>query len=79
MNINCLPLFILFWQEPIEYLFAYSLLGDPEFSHEESRQQETVLGAYHVRLPDGRIQLVQYQADQTGYKPKITYYQDNSN
>lgn len=67
-------LYIVCRQEPIEYNFLYSLTGDPEFSHEESRQEETVVGAYHVRLPDGRVQLVRYQADHTGYKPTVTYY-----
>jgi len=28
---------------------------------------------YHVLLPDGRTQIVEYEADEDGYKPKITY------
>ena len=29
--------------------------------------------SYNVLLPDGRTQIVEYEADQGGYKPKITY------
>ena len=32
-------------------------------------------GVYFVLLPDGRRQMVEYEADQNGYRPKITYMQ----
>lgn len=30
-------------------------------------------GTYHVLLPDGRTQIVDYVADQDGYRPMIRY------
>lgn len=44
-----------------------------EFGHEESRDGDNTRGSYHVLLPDGRRQLVQYTADLDGYKPVISY------
>lgn len=32
-------------------------------------------GKYYVLLPDGRRQVVEYVADNDGYKPKISYEQ----
>ena len=34
---------------------------------------ENARGSYHVLLPDGRTQLVEYAADHEGYKPHIRY------
>lgn len=44
-----------------------------QFSHQESRDGDVATGEYDVLLPDGRKQIVQYQADTEGYKPKISY------
>lgn len=44
-----------------------------EFGHDESRQDEDARGSYHVLLPDGRRQIVEYEADVEGYKPQIRY------
>lgn len=44
-----------------------------DFGHKESRQGDLAQGTYYVVLPDGRKQVVQYEADQEGYKPKISY------
>lgn len=49
-----------------------------EFGHRESRQGDEANGLYHVLLPDGRTQIVEYEADQDGYKPKVSY-QEASN
>ena len=35
-------------------------------------------GSYHVQLPDGRTQIVNYIADDKGYRTNITYVQTNS-
>lgn len=52
-------------------------MNDPEngveFGHQESRDGDVATGEYNVLLPDGRKQIVQYQADTEGYKPKISY------
>ncbi|XP_049964811.1 pro-resilin-like [Schistocerca serialis cubense] len=62
--------------EPANYEFSYSVedantLSD--FGQEESRQGESAQGQYRVLLPDGRKQIVTYQADEGGYRPTIEY------
>lgn len=44
-----------------------------DFGHMESRRGDKATGRYYVQLPDGRRQVVTYEADQTGYHPTITY------
>lgn len=46
-----------------------------DFGHEEQRQGDVARGKYYVLLPDGRRQVVEYVADNEGYKPKISYEQ----
>ncbi|KAJ9594463.1 hypothetical protein L9F63_014075, partial [Diploptera punctata] len=62
--------------EPANYEFSYEV-NDPEsgndFGHEESRQGEEARGTYYVVLPDGRRQIVEYEANEEGYKPMIRY------
>ncbi|XP_026744283.1 pro-resilin-like [Trichoplusia ni] len=62
--------------EPANYNFEYMVKDDQsgnDFGHRESRQGDRAEGQYYVLLPDGRKQTVQYEADQDGYKPKISY------
>lgn len=63
-------------QEPAKYEFEYEV-NDAEtgtqFGHQESRDGDVATGEYNVLLPDGRKQIVKYQADTEGYKPKISY------
>ncbi|KAH9634985.1 hypothetical protein HF086_004758 [Spodoptera exigua] len=62
--------------EPANYNFEYMVKDDQsgnDFGHRESRQGDRAEGLYYVLLPDGRKQTVQYEADQDGYKPKISY------
>ena len=33
-------------------------------------------GEFKVRLPDGRLQITSYQADELGFRPKISYEVD---
>lgn len=65
-----------FLQEPANYEFSYEV-NDPDsgsdFGHVEDRQDEEARGTYYVLLPDGRKQIVQYEADEEGYKPMIRY------
>ena len=35
-------------------------------------------GEFKVRLPDGRLQITSYQADDDGYRPHITYTYDDA-
>lgn len=46
-----------------------------DFGHKEQRQGDVAQGKYFVLLPDGRLQTVEYTADQDGYKPRISYQQ----
>lgn len=63
-------------QEPANYSFEYEV-DAPEygvqFGHKESREGDVAVGEYNVLLPDGRKQIVKYQADTEGYKPEVTY------
>jgi len=63
-------------QEPAHYEFSYEvndLDSGSDFGHEESRQDEDAKGTYFVLLPDGRKQIVEYEADEEGFKPMIRY------
>lgn len=63
-------------QEPANYDFSYQVSAPEygvQFGHQETRRDEQTAGQYNVLLPDGRTQIVQYEADQSGYRPTITY------
>jgi hypothetical protein len=67
---------ILILQKPANYEFSYEVHDTPsgnDFGHKESRQGDVARGRYHVMLPDGRMQIVDYTADNDGYKPNIKY------
>ena len=49
-----------------------------DFGHKESRDGDLTRGVYYVLLPDGRRQTVEYEADQNGYRPKVTYTQEGT-
>lgn len=59
-----------------KYEFEYEV-NDPEsgnqFGHKEQRDGDLTTGEYNVLLPDGRKQIVSYEADTDGYKPTVTY------
>ncbi|XP_048488147.1 pro-resilin [Plutella xylostella] len=62
--------------EPANYSFDYKVQDDEsgnDFGHRESRMGDRTEGLYYVLLPDGRKQTVEYEADQDGYRPKISY------
>ncbi|KAH9635751.1 hypothetical protein HF086_010976 [Spodoptera exigua] len=46
--------------------------GD-DFSHSQQSTGSATNGEYRVRLPDGRMQIVSYTADENGYKAKVRY------
>ncbi|XP_046628043.1 pro-resilin-like [Neodiprion virginianus] len=61
---------------PAKYEFEYEVKDEPsgnDFGHHESRDGDNTRGVYTVVLPDGRKQIVHYEADQEGYKPRISY------
>ncbi|XP_049964812.1 pro-resilin-like [Schistocerca serialis cubense] len=62
--------------EPANYEFSYTVQDGEtlsDFGQEESRQGESAQGQYRVLLPDGRKQIVSYQADEGGYRPTVEY------
>nr|CAD7260228.1 unnamed protein product [Timema shepardi] len=66
--------------EEANYEFSYQVLDGPsgnEFGHQESRTGEVTRGSYHVLLPDGRLQVVEYEADGQGYRPTVRYEGSN--
>ncbi|KAF9407888.1 hypothetical protein HW555_012241 [Spodoptera exigua] len=58
------------------YAFSYTVkdhkTGD-DFSHSQQSTGSATNGEYRVRLPDGRMQIVSYTADENGYKAKVRY------
>lgn len=55
-----------------KYEFEYNVKDDAtgqDFGHKESREGSRTMGRYFVLLPDGRKQIVEYYADETGYHP----------
>ncbi|XP_058462625.1 pro-resilin-like [Malaya genurostris] len=68
--------------EPAKYSFEYNVqdsYSGNDFGHMESRDGDRTVGRYYVLLPDGRKQIVNYEADQNGYRPTITYEDTGSN
>lgn len=66
--------------EPARYNFEYNVQdyqSGNDFGHMETRDGDRTTGRYYVLLPDGRKQVVTYEADQNGYRPTITYEQTN--
>ncbi|XP_059049640.1 pro-resilin-like [Achroia grisella] len=62
--------------EPAKYEFNYEVddaQTGTKFGHSEQRDGDTATGEYNVELPDGRKQIVEYEAGLQGYKPQIRY------
>ncbi|XP_055628726.1 pro-resilin [Toxorhynchites rutilus septentrionalis] len=62
--------------QPAKYSFEYAVQdyqSGNDFGHMEQRDGDRTVGRYYVLLPDGRKQVVNYEADQNGYRPTITY------
>uniref|UniRef100_A0A1I8MX09 Cuticle protein n=1 Tax=Musca domestica TaxID=7370 RepID=A0A1I8MX09_MUSDO len=65
---------------PAKYEFKYDVQdyeSGNDFGHMEARDGDFTTGRYYVLLPDGRKQIVEYEADQNGYRPSIRYEQVN--
>ncbi|XP_071517555.1 uncharacterized protein [Panulirus ornatus] len=64
---------------PARYDFTYGVVHDPtetDFGHQESRDGGKTTGHYYVVLPDGRIQVVKYTADDQGFVAEVSYDED---
>ncbi|XP_057365524.1 pro-resilin-like [Daphnia carinata] len=58
------------------YSYAYQILdtySGQDFGHEEASKLGKVNGEYRVLLPDDRLQVVSYSADQNGYVADVQY------
>ncbi|KAG6438852.1 hypothetical protein O3G_MSEX000275, partial [Manduca sexta] len=64
------------------YAFSYTVkdknTGD-DFSHSQQSSGSATNGEYRVRLPDGRMQIVSYTADENGYKADVRYDETSGN
>jgi len=59
-----------------KYQYQYAVTDDytkSNFQAEEERDGFSTLGSYRVALPDGRIQIVTYSANESGYTAEVTY------
>ncbi|XP_076628670.1 pro-resilin [Colletes latitarsis] len=62
--------------DPANYEFSYEVqdaVAGLDFGHQELRKDNEASGTYHVLLPDGRTQIVEYIADDAGYRPMVRY------
>ena len=61
---------------PPVYQYQYAV-NDPHygpvFSHAENRDNYNTGGEYRVNLPDGRVQIVTYTADENGFISDVKY------
>lgn len=74
-SVHIMNVYIKF-QEPAKYEFSYDVDDSQtgtKFGHSEQRDGSFASGKYNVLLPDGRKQVVEYEAGQQGYKPQIRY------
>ena len=67
---------------PPVYSFDWEVLDSyskNDYGHQETRNDKTTTGSYHVALPDGRVQRVTYSVDgYGGYTAEVTYEGDAS-
>lgn len=68
-------------QLPKNYAFSYAVKdqssGD-DFSHSQAHNGQSTKGEYRVKLPDGRMQIVSYTADNNGYRADVRYIMDEA-
>merc|ERR1712113_564209 len=61
---------------PPLYNYPYAVADDyskANFEATEARDGYATSGSYRVNLPDGRVQIVTYTADQNGYVADVKY------
>ena len=72
--VSCVVKLILIPQRPTPYVFNYGVQSDnSNFGQEEEGDGQNVRGSYYVQLPDGRLQKVDYWADESGYHATVSY------
>jgi hypothetical protein len=66
----------LFFQEVPSYAFQYSIQDSNSYSDFEAKEEragENTAGSYRINLPDGRVQIVTYTADENGYNADVKF------
>ncbi|XP_057377226.1 cuticle protein 21-like [Daphnia carinata] len=62
---------------PMPYSFNWAVKDDPsynDYAHQETADDKGyVTGSYRTLLPDGRVQVVNYKADDYGYVADVQY------
>merc|ERR1711893_510624 len=62
-----------------DYMFGYGVYANEydqkqNFGQKEHRNENEVMGQYHVLLPDGRVQTVRYYVDKySGFIADVSY------
>ena len=58
------------------FAFGYAVKDDPsynDYSHDTTSDGKVRTGSYTTLLPDGRLQIVTYKADEYGYVAEVQY------
>lgn len=58
------------------FAFGYAVKDEysyNDYSHDTKSDGKTRTGSYRTLLPDGRTQIVNYVADEYGYRAEVTY------
>lgn len=58
---------------PLIMHLSFSLAAGDYHGHMEHTAGQLTKGEYKVKLPDGRVQVVSYEADHAGFRPRVTY------
>lgn len=72
--------YVSIWQE-LKFTFCIDTrdtYSGQDFGHEEASKSGKVNGEYRVLLPDDRLQVVSYSADQNGYVADVQYSDGSS-
>nr|XP_027238395.1 H/ACA ribonucleoprotein complex subunit 1-like [Penaeus vannamei] len=67
---------LVFSEGPAHYSYEYAVNDDyagTNFGHKEVREGYQTKGSYFVHLPDGRLQTVNYIADEHGFRPEVSF------
>ena len=76
--VNCIHIEHLDPYESVEKYYQYGYQVDDHYTgdyhgHMEHTAGHLTKGEYKVKLPDGRVQVVSYEADHAGFRPRVTY------
>ena len=60
---------------PMPFAFGYAVKDEyyNDYAHDTTSDGKTRTGSYRTLLPDGRVQVVNYKADDYGYVADVQY------